>query len=151
MSSIGKLAAVVERKALGAQTRRKDLLEGELLGPATVLTTTAESLDLDDELDDIKIQKDLQDSLISSVPARRGARPSMAEYAQTHTPSLDSRPKLKELFIALAQQLVEGYALDTEGLVDVLTMKNSVGSSSKDPVIALEKLYRDTVSLSSGI
>lgn len=111
---------------------------------------SADIVDLDDELDDIKIQKDLQDSLISSVPARRGARPSMEEYADTHTPSLDLRPKLKDLFIGLAQQLVEGYALDTEGLVDVLTMKSSAGSSSKDPIIALEKLYRDTVSLSQA-
>lgn len=70
----------------------------------------------------------------------------MAEYAETHTPSLESRPKLKALFIDLAQQLVDGYALDTEGLVDVLTLKGSTGVSSKDPVIALEKLYRDIVS-----
>ena len=102
--------------------------------------------DLDDELDDIKIQKDLQESLIAGIPARRGDRPSMAEYAANHTPSLDARPKLKQLFIELAQQLVDGYALDTEGLVDVLTLKGSTGVSAKGPVIALEKLYRDTVS-----
>ena len=135
---------MVERKALGAQTKRKDLLEGELLGPSHKVD--ADMADLDDELDDIKIQKDLQDSLTASIPVRRGTQPSMTEYARTQTPTLDARPKLRELFIELAQLLVDGYALDTEGLVDVLTMKGNVGTSSKDPVIALEKLYRDTVS-----
>jgi hypothetical protein len=105
-------------------------------------------VDLDDELDDIKIQKDLQDSLIGNISSRRWPRPSMSEYAETQILALESRPVLKELFSDLAQRLVDGFALDTEGLVDVLTLKGNTGVSSRDPVIALEKLYRDTVSLS---
>jgi hypothetical protein len=70
----------------------------------------------------------------------------MEEYAETHTPLLDERPRLRQIFVELAQQLVDGYALDTEGLVDVLTLKAPSKSSTKHPVVALEKLYRDTVS-----
>lgn len=69
----------------------------------------------------------------------------MADYAELHAPSLESRPTLKALFIDLAQQLVEGFALDTEALVDILTLKGNTSPTSRDAVIALEKLYRDTV------
>lgn len=69
----------------------------------------------------------------------------MEEYVDTHTPSLAARPKFRQILVELAQQLVDGYALDTEGLIDVLTLKASLTRSSKDSVIALEKLYRDTV------
>lgn len=105
--------------------------------------------DLDDELDDIRMQSNLRNSLIEGVPARRGVQPSMAEYAQTNLPALSTRPRLQDLFVEMAQQLVDGYALDTEGLVDVLTLKNDVGPAVKDPVIALEKLVRDTVGLTN--
>lgn len=146
MSSIGKLAAVVERKALGAQVQRRELLEGQYNDPAFALVSLMLNMaDLDDELDDIKIQNALRDTLISSVPARRGAKPSMAEYAASQLQSLDGRRVMRHLFIDLAQRLVDGYALDTESLVDVLTLKGNFVTSSADPVIALEKLCRDTV------
>lgn len=70
----------------------------------------------------------------------------MAEYPAAHTAVLESRQKLRQLFFDFAQDLIRGYMLDTEGLVDVLTLKGNAATSSKDPVIALEKLYRDTVS-----
>lgn len=111
-----------------------------------MLSLWAHGKDLDDELDDIKVQSDLQEALIAAVPARRGTRASMEEYAQANTPSLMERPKFRQILVDLAQQLVDGYALDTEGLIDVLTLKAATSRSSKDPVIALEKLYRDTVS-----
>ena len=103
--------------------------------------------DLDDELDDIKVQNTLRDLLIADAPTpRRGARPSMEEYATTHSTSTETRPNLRNLFVHFAQKLVDGWALDTEALVDVLTLKDNESGSSKDPIIALEKLYRDTVS-----
>lgn len=70
----------------------------------------------------------------------------MADYATTHSTSTETRPDLRRLFVHFAQQLVDGWALDTEGLVDVLTLKDNMSGSSRDPIIALEKLYRDTVS-----
>jgi len=103
--------------------------------------------DLDDELDDIKVQNTLRESLIADAPTpRRGARPSMEEYATTHSTSTETRPNLRNLFVHFAQKLVDGWALDTEALVDVLTLKDNESASSKDPIIALEKLFGDNVS-----
>lgn len=108
----------------------------------------ADLLDLDDELDDIKIQNTLRDSLMADAPApaRRGALPSMADYATSHSACTQDRPTLRRMFVHFAQQLVNGSALDTEALVDVLTLKDTPVVGSRDPVIALEKLLRDTVS-----
>jgi hypothetical protein len=69
----------------------------------------------------------------------------MAEYAKSHSTSTEDRSELRRLFVHFAQQLADGWALDTESLVDVLTLKDNESWSSRDPVIALEKLYRDTV------
>jgi hypothetical protein len=150
LSSIGKLAAVVERKGLGIQAKRRELLEGEPLFLLLMRITLMS--DLDDELDDIKVQNTLRDSLLAAAPiARRGARPSMAEYATTHSISTETRPDLRRLFVDFAQRLVDGWALDTEGLVDVLTLKDNESGSSRDPIIALEKLVRDTVSAMSPV
>jgi len=102
--------------------------------------------DLDDELDDIKVQNTLRESLLADAPTpRRGARPSMEDYATTHSTLTETRPNLRNLFVHFAQKLVDGWALDTEALVDVLTLKDNESISSKDPIIALEKLFRDTV------
>lgn len=104
------------------------------------------TIDLDDELDDIKVQNTLRESLIANAPVpRRGARPSMTEYAITHSTATETRPELRRLFVDFAQRLADGWALDTEALVDVLTLKDNESGSSKDPIIALEKLFRDTV------
>jgi hypothetical protein len=106
--------------------------------------------DLDDELDDIKVQNTLRESLLANAPTpRRGARPSMEEYANTHSTSTETRPNLRNLFVHFAQKLVDGWALNTEALVDVLTLKDNESVSSRDPIIALEKLFRDTVSQES--
>jgi hypothetical protein len=69
----------------------------------------------------------------------------MEEYAANHSTSTETRPNLRNLFVHFAQKLVDGWALDTEALVDVLTLKDNESISSKDPIIALEKLFRDTV------
>ena len=69
----------------------------------------------------------------------------MEEYATTHSTSTETRPNLRNLFVHFAQKLVDGWALYTEALVDVLTLKDNESASSKDPIIALEKLFRDTV------
>ena len=70
----------------------------------------------------------------------------MTEYTASHLEGLEDRRVLRDLFIDLAQRLVDGFALDTESLIDVLTLKGNTTSSSADPVTALEKLHRDTVS-----
>jgi hypothetical protein len=69
----------------------------------------------------------------------------MAEYAAVHSTLTETRPDLRRLFVHFAQQLVDGWALDTESLVDVLTLKDNESVSSRDPIVALEKLFRDTV------
>lgn len=98
-------------------------------------------------MDDIKVQNTLRESLLANTPAtRRGARPSMADYASTHSKSTETRLSLRSLFVHFAQRLVDGWALDTESLVDVLTLKDNESVSSRDPILALEKLFRDTVS-----
>ena len=89
----------------------------------------------------------LRDSILADAPTRRGVRPSMTEYAAAHCVCVEDRPTFADLFIAFTQQLAEGYALDTEALIDVLTLKTATAPSSRDPIIALEKLYHDTVSL----
>jgi hypothetical protein len=109
---------------------------------------SADTSDLDDELDDVKTQTTLRDSLMANAPTptRRGAQPSMADYAASHSTCTGDRPTLRRMFVHFAQKLVDGSALDTEALVDVLTLKDTSIVGSRDPVIALEKLLRDTVS-----
>jgi hypothetical protein len=67
----------------------------------------------------------------------------------SHSTCTEDRPSLRRLLVFFAQQLVDGSALDTEALVDVLTLKDTPVVGSRDSVIALEKLLRDTVSAKS--
>lgn len=93
-------------------------------------------LDLDDELDLVNVQNDLRESLLSSP-------------IESQATLLEGRLSLRQLFSEQAQQLVNGAALDIEGLVDVLTLKDNGGASSRDAATALDRLVKDTVSLSS--
>lgn len=45
-----------------------------------------------------------------------------------------------------ARKLADGDALDIEGLVDVLTLKDNWADGEGDPAIALDRLAKDTVS-----
>jgi hypothetical protein len=47
----------------------------------------------------------------------------------------------------LAQELLDGQALDAEGLIDVLTLKDNHGDAARDPTIALNRLTREVVRL----
>ncbi|ORY21434.1 Non-repetitive/WGA-negative nucleoporin C-terminal-domain-containing protein, partial [Naematelia encephala] len=130
VSSIGKLTAVAEIKSRGGSTERKQLL-----------------LELDDELDLVKVQSDLRASLLApSQSAPRNNRQTPLElYVATNLTKLDTRPAFRQLFSNLAEDLIEGKALDIEGLVDVLTLKDNMGAESGDCAVALERLIRDTV------
>ena len=129
MSSIGKLAAVAEMKSYGNSSTRKQLLIGQShvhFGNSLIW------VDLDAELDFVKVQSDLKDTMqISSV----------AEQAH-----LEGRPRLKQLFADLAQQLAQGKALNVEGLIDLLTLKKSNEEARADAAIALDRLVKDVVS-----
>lgn len=91
------------------------------------------SVDLDDELDLVNVQNMLRESLISSPVTGQATL-------------LDRRPAFKQLFESLAHQLIDGIALDVEGLMDVLTLKGNVGESSGDAATALDRLVKDSVS-----
>jgi nuclear pore complex protein Nup133 len=105
--------------------------------------------DLDEELDTINVHDTLREQLISAVPSRRNAPPSMQSYVDQYAKNLVDRPTFRKLFVNNAQRLVYGTALSIEDLVDVLTMKENGGDAgARDPVIALERLLRDVVSVS---
>jgi nuclear pore complex protein Nup133 len=74
---------------------------------------------------------------------------SIEAYVQSHATGLASRPALEALFARSAGRLIDGQALNLEDLIDVLTLKDNRGQSVNDPVIALDRLVRDTVSLAA--
>jgi hypothetical protein len=121
---------VTEIKSKGGTADRKQLLNGKRHARFWDLNLTLS--DLDDEIDTVNVQNDLRESLMSSS-INGGAT------------NLDSRPTFRQLFVDLAQQLVGGIALDIEGLVDVLTLKNNVGLTSGDAATALRRLVKDIV------
>lgn len=130
VSSIGKLAAVAAIKSNGNSKDRIGLLSGEF--PFYALDCMLIPQDLDDELELVNLQNILRESLLSS-PIKGQAT------------LLDGRPVFKDLFVDLAQQLANGTALDVESLVDVLTLKDNVGISSRDAATALDRLMKDQV------
>lgn len=95
---------------------------------------------IDDGLELVGIQNDLREYILETK------QKSIAAYVSAYATGLTSRPAFAALFARLAGQLVDGQALDIEGLVDVLTLKDNRGPSTEDPVIALDRLIRDTVS-----
>jgi hypothetical protein len=102
--------------------------------------------DLDDELDLINVQNNLRDSLLSITPTTRSTQSSLEAYVSINLSNLKRRPAFHQLFVTLAQQLVNGSALDIEGLVDVLTLKDIQAMEGGDAVVALDRLFKDTVS-----
>lgn len=70
----------------------------------------------------------------------------MDSYIVAHARALATRPAFRGLFKDLGESLVHGTVLDLEGLVDILTLKDNDGEAIGDPVIALDRLVRDTVS-----
>ncbi|WVF65992.1 hypothetical protein IAT40_000730 [Kwoniella sp. CBS 6097] len=122
VGSIAKLAAVAEVRSKGVSADRKRRL-----------------IELDDELDQINVQNGLRDSLIPTKAPGSRSRPIKLEDQIT---LLSERPAFAHLFVDLAQQLIDGHALDLEGLVDVLTLKDNF-ERSDDAAIALGRLLQD--------
>nr|XP_019002973.1 uncharacterized protein I203_04767 [Kwoniella mangroviensis CBS 8507]OCF66434.1 hypothetical protein I203_04767 [Kwoniella mangroviensis CBS 8507] len=118
VGSIAKLAAIADVRSKGISHDRKRLL-----------------IELDDELDLVNVQS----GLISyfSPPTRRAA-PKLDEQVTL----LADRPAFKRIFFDLTQQLLDGLALDLEGLVDVLTLKDNFERTG-DAAVALERLVGD--------
>ncbi|TXT07474.1 hypothetical protein VHUM_03194 [Vanrija humicola] len=83
---------------------------------------------LDDELDIINVENALQDAIVDAAP----------------TTVLVERPAYTRLLTQLISRLLAGDALDVEGLVDVLTLKDNIGGRERDAAIALERLVADT-------
>ncbi|WWC66609.1 uncharacterized protein I206_100512 [Kwoniella pini CBS 10737] len=119
IGSIAKLAAIADVRSNGVSESRKRLL-----------------IELDDELDLVHIQTTLIDYL--SPPQRRHAIKLDEQITL-----LADRPAFKRLFINLAEQLIRGLALDLEGLIDVLTLKENFERTG-DAALALERLVGDT-------
>ncbi|WWD09172.1 hypothetical protein V865_007294 [Kwoniella europaea PYCC6329] len=118
VGSIAKLAAIADVRSKGISNDRKRLL-----------------IELDDELDLVNVQS----GLISyfSPPTRRAA-PKLDEQVTL----LADRPAFKRIFFDLTQQLLDGLALDLEGLVDILTLKDNFERTG-DAALALERLVGD--------
>ena len=108
-------------KARGDSAERKDRL-----------------IDFDDNLEVIGIQNDLVAVLASEAPTAEA-------YAKDNATVIQGRPAFLDLFNRLAGNLLAGKALSLEDLVDVLTLKDNRGRSIYDPVVALTRLFRDTV------
>ncbi|EIW66527.1 hypothetical protein TREMEDRAFT_74725 [Tremella mesenterica DSM 1558] len=125
-SSIAKLAAVAEIKTRGPSQTRVDLLST-----------------IDDELELVKVQNDLRESLRSDSTTKRGS-PSIENFVVTNCKGLENRPAFKALFIDLGRRLLEGKALDVEGLIDALTLKDNHGSSAGDSAVALDRLTKSS-------
>ncbi|WVQ93625.1 hypothetical protein IAU59_000701 [Kwoniella sp. CBS 9459] len=123
VGSIAKLAAVAEVRSKGVSADRKRRL-----------------IELDDELDLINVQNGLRESLLPAKAPGGRSRPVQLENQIT---LLSGRPAFAHLFVELAQQLINGAALDLESLVDVLTLKDNY-ERSDDAAIALERLLHDT-------
>jgi hypothetical protein len=87
---------------------------------------------LDDELDVIKVQNSLRESLLARQPSRRESQ----HFAQ--------RPAMQRLLTELEDRLRDGVGLDVESMLDVLTLGDA---GYADPVIALDRLRKDTVSV----
>ena len=100
--------------------------------------------ELDDELDLIKVQSTIGASIIASIPPRSIKSP-IDTYVSSHVTLLTDRPAFKQLFKQLGQDLVEGKALDVEGSVDVLTLKDNRDDGFRDGAVALDQLVRDKV------
>ncbi|WRT63927.1 uncharacterized protein IL334_000854 [Kwoniella shivajii] len=119
VGSIAKLAAIADVRSKGVSEQRKRLL-----------------LELDDELDLVNIQSALLDYLSPSGRQK-------ATKLQDQITLLADRPAFRNLFTNLAQQLISGSALDIEGLIDVLTLKDNF-ERTRDAALALERLVGDT-------
>lgn len=117
IASIAKLAAVADYKT----------------SPSAGTTLVSR---IDDELDDIDAQRRLVSDLGSMSE-------SAAAFVESHA-SLDDWPALRRVLERGVERLVAGDALDTEELVDVLTLKN-VGERVADGALAIERLMRDDV------
>nr|XP_019048984.1 hypothetical protein I302_02764 [Kwoniella bestiolae CBS 10118]OCF27914.1 hypothetical protein I302_02764 [Kwoniella bestiolae CBS 10118] len=118
VGSIAKLAAIADVRSKGVSNDRKRLL-----------------IELDDELDLVNVQS----SLIQYFsPTNRRNSPKLDDQITL----LTDRPAFKKLFLNLAQELLDGSALDLEGLMDVLTLKDNFERTG-DAALALERLVGD--------
>ena len=57
--------------------------------------------------------------------------------------NLEDRPTFLQLLLDLGQALLDGTALDLEGVIDVLSLKDNGGTFAADFAIALDRLTRD--------
>lgn len=103
-------------------------------------------LDFDDQLDLIQVQESLRSALIGSS-RRLPPQDALTAYLDKNLHILHDRLAFSELVTDLARRLVDGQALDIEGLVDVLTLKDNAGEEERrHPGIALDRLRGDSVS-----
>lgn len=89
------------------------------------------------------MQKALQARIIASGGRRTANK--VQHYINTCSAHLDARPAYKALFTQLVQRVYEGVCLGTEGLIDVLTMKENKGDAAGDAAEALTRLAFDMV------
>lgn len=132
----------------GDSEKRKQALIGEFA--SSHLRSGSEAYTVkafDDQLDLIQVQETLRSALISSSPRRQSPRDALKEYLSKHLTLLNQRQAFMALIHDLTRRLVNGEALDVEGLVDVLTLKDNVDERGRDdPSLALNRLRADTVS-----
>lgn len=126
---------MADLKSKGASATRQEVLNREW----SAATGRGLPLELDEGLELVEIQNALRTTLSTAK--------TIEAFINAHAANLDDRPTFRQLFVDLAQDLVNGHALDLEGLVDILTLKDNRAESVNDGIIALNRLVRDSVSL----
>lgn len=145
MGSIGKLALVADEKGRGSTAELRSGLASELF-PADGLSRVLNiSSGFDDSLESVALQQRLRQSIVDAV-GKRSTQDPVPVYMKRHVTLLDDRPALKTQFETFARQLSNGEALDVEGLIDVLTLKDNKGEEDVDAAWALDKLAKTSVS-----
>ncbi|KAM0792359.1 hypothetical protein ACM66B_005039 [Microbotryomycetes sp. NB124-2] len=129
MLSLGKLAQV-------AQATRETLLSEPVQRAIEAI---------DDKLDLVNTQEGLRE-VLAGVLSGPESRPSVQQQAAAITSrvarSLSDRPVQTALFTNIVADLLQGSALSSEDLIDVLSLKDNVGEQATDYASALEVLVR---------
>nr|ODN90385.1 hypothetical protein L204_05990 [Cryptococcus depauperatus CBS 7855] len=118
---------------------------GKLTSMADVVRGTSKEdttfQQISQQLSLIDIQTSLRTWLLSLLPSRSSLK-QLPKHINPHISLLSSRPALSELFLNLTERLVMGEAIDVEGIVDLLNLKDNF-SREDDAVEALRVLILD--------
>ena len=102
--------------------------------------------EIDDQLDLIEIENALRSQLLDATTTSRQADRARI-YVEGTSSITNDRPAFRHLLSLHIQRLLDGRTLDTESLVDVLTLKDDTVETIDEAATALHQLSRSTVSI----